>query len=68
MIAGVEADLSWPRQRLIVEVDGGPFHLDVGEDARKETAWESAGWAVRRIPSDEVYETPSGLLALAPDE
>jgi|SRR5215207_1683665 len=33
-IAGEEADLSWPASRLIIEVDGGPFHLDVGEDAR----------------------------------
>jgi hypothetical protein len=65
-IAGEEADLSWPSERLIVEIDGGPFHLDVGEDARKEAAWKSAGWDVRRLPSDAVYERPASLLALAP--
>ena len=65
-IAGEEADLSWPRKRLIVEIDGGPFHLDVGEDARKEAAWTSAGWTVRRLPSDDVYSQPTRLLALAP--
>lgn len=64
-IAGEEADLSWPRERLIVEIDGGPFHMDVGEDARKEAAWRGAGWKVRRIPSDDIYERPRNLLALA---
>jgi hypothetical protein len=65
-IAGEEADLSWTRERLIVEIDGGPFHLDVGEDARKQACWETAGWTVRRLPSDAVYDSPSALLALAP--
>lgn len=65
-IAGEEADLSWSRSRLIIEIDGGPFHLDRGEDARKEGIWASAGWSVRRLPSDDVYERPNRLLALAP--
>jgi Protein of unknown function (DUF559) len=65
-IAGEEADLSWVRKRLIIEIDGGPFHLDVGEDARKQRTWERAGWTVRRIPSDDVYERPERLLHLAP--
>ncbi len=65
-IAGEEADLSWPRARLIVEIDGGPFHLDIGEDARKQACWERAGWTVRRITSDDVYERPGRLLALGP--
>ena len=65
-IAGEEADLSWPDHRLIIEVDGGPFHLDVGEDARKERRWKGAGWEVRRLPSDDVYHQPARLLAMAP--
>lgn len=64
-VAGEEADLSWPESRLIVEIDGGPFHLDAGEDARKEAIWRAAGWTVRRIPSDHVYEWPQRLLELA---
>jgi hypothetical protein len=64
-VAGEEADLSWPEWRLIVEIDGGPFHLDVGEDARKEAAWSAAGWTVRRLPSHDVYERPARLLRLA---
>lgn len=66
-IADEEADLSWSQMRLIIEIDGGPFHLDVGEDARKQACWEAAGWTVRRLPSDDVYERPNRLLMLAPN-
>jgi Protein of unknown function (DUF559) len=65
-IAGEEADLSWAAERLIIEIDGGPFHQDVGEDARKEAVWRGAGWTVLRLPSDDVYHAPKRLLALAP--
>lgn len=65
-IAGEEADLSWATSRVIIEIDGGPFHLDVGEDARKQACWEQAGWTVHRISSDDVYECPERLLALVP--
>ena len=66
-VAGLEADLVWRRHRLIVEIDGGPFHLDVGEDARKADIWRAAGWRVERLPSDAVYDAPHLLLALAPE-
>jgi hypothetical protein len=65
-IAGEEADLSWPAARLIVEIDGAPFHLDRGEDDRKATVWTAAGWEVRRIDAANVYERPHLLLALSP--
>ena len=65
-IAGEEADLSWAEHRLIIEIDGGPFHQDVGEDARKEAAWSAAGWTVLRLSSDAVYDDPDRLLGLAP--
>jgi hypothetical protein len=65
-VAGEEADLSWPGESLIIEIDGGPFHLDKGEDARKESVWRAAGWEVERISSDGVYERPGVLFAVAP--
>jgi hypothetical protein len=65
-VAGEEADLSWPRYLLIIEIDGGPFHMDIGEDARKEAAWRGAGWQVKRTSSDAIYDNPGALLALAP--
>lgn len=65
-IAGEEADLSWAPERRIIEIDGGPFHLDRGEDLRKRATWQSAGWSVLRIPDTLVYREPARLLALAP--
>jgi hypothetical protein len=65
-IAQEEADLSWLAEKLIIEIDGGPFHQDVGEDRRKEAVWRGAGWTVLRLPSDAVYNAPEQLLALAP--
>jgi hypothetical protein len=67
MVAGEEADLSWRAHRLIIEIDGGHFHQDVGEDARKEAVWRGAGWTVLRLPSGDVYDDPQRLLTLAPD-
>jgi hypothetical protein len=65
-IGGEEADLSWASERLIIEIDGAPFHLDRGEDERKESKWSAAGWRVRRISSDDVYQRRGRLLKLAP--
>ena len=66
-IAGEEADLVWPRQRVIIEVDGPQFHQFADEDARKQALWERAGYTVRRIASDAIYENPEALLALLAD-
>jgi very-short-patch-repair endonuclease len=65
-IAGKEADLSWAAHRYIVEIDGGPFHLDAGENARKQDCWEAAGWTVTRLDAADVYDRPDGLIALLP--
>jgi very-short-patch-repair endonuclease len=65
-VAGEEADLSWSQRRLIIEIDGGPWHLDVGADARKEAAWQGAGWKVVRIDAGDVYNQPRRLIEVAP--
>jgi very-short-patch-repair endonuclease len=62
-VAGEEADLVWPERRLIVEVDGPQFHKFPDEDARKARRWRGAGFTVRRIASDAVYDVPEGLVA-----
>ena len=66
-IGGEEADLSWRAERLIIEIDGGQYHLDAGEDARKEEVWRRGGWHVERITADDVFDKPHRLLALAPE-
>jgi very-short-patch-repair endonuclease len=63
-IAREEADLAWPRRRVIIEIDGRQYHQFRDEDIRKQTLWERAGYTVRRISSDEVYANPDALIAL----
>jgi len=65
-IADEETDLSWEAERLIIELDGPDFHRFPSEDARKDAAWRGAGWTVHRLPTDDVYDRPHRLLALAP--
>jgi len=64
-IAGEEADLSWPDRRFILEIDGGTYHQDKLEDARKTAIWRAAGWAVERVPADVVYDDPDQLIRAA---
>jgi very-short-patch-repair endonuclease len=61
-IAGEEADLAWHEQRLIVEIDGPQYHRFPDEDARKQRAWELAGYTVHRVTSDSVYDDPCAIL------
>lgn len=65
IIAGKEADLSWPPVRHIVELDGPDFHQFPDEDLRRQAAWERAGWTVARLPTDDVYDHPERLFAAA---
>ncbi|MDP9344456.1 MAG: endonuclease domain-containing protein [Actinomycetota bacterium] len=65
VIAGEEADLSWPAWRHIVELDGPDFHQFPDLDLAKQAAWERAGWTVMRLPTDDVYDHPERLLAAA---
>jgi hypothetical protein len=54
-VAGYEADLVDHERKLIVEIDGGQFHLFPDEDAKREEAWRGDGYDVLRLPSDAVY-------------
>lgn len=62
--AGLEADLSWDRQRVIVELDGPQFHQFPDEDAIRDLRWSAAGWSVTRMSTDFVYDEPREFLAL----
>jgi very-short-patch-repair endonuclease len=64
-IAGEEADLSWAEQKRIIEIDGGSFHQDKLEDARKTAIWRAAGWHVERMPAQVVYDDPQRLIRAA---
>jgi very-short-patch-repair endonuclease len=59
MVAGYEADQYFPDARLVVEVDGRPYHNSpraFETDRIKDAAWQKAGEAVIRI-TDERMET-----------
>ena len=65
-INGEEADLTWRKPRVIIEIDGPQYHQFKEEDERKQRIWEAAGYTVRRIPSGAVFDTPAQLIALIP--
>ncbi len=65
-VGGEEADLIFPAHGVIVEIDGPQYHRFRAEDLRKEAVWRKAGFAVRRLSSDAVYETPEALLDICP--
>jgi very-short-patch-repair endonuclease len=64
-IRGIEADLVWDERKLIIEIDGPQFHQFKDEDERKQAVWEAAGYTVRRVPSDVVFNAPEVLIARA---
>ncbi len=55
VIGGYEADLVFPALLLIIEIDGPSFHVLKDSDATRTAAWTAAGYAVRRVPSDDVF-------------
>lgn len=64
-VAGREADLVWRDRLLIVEIDGPDWHRFADQDAIKEARWRSAGYTIRRVPSDDIYFRPARLLQAA---
>ncbi|MBJ7472104.1 MAG: DUF559 domain-containing protein [Solirubrobacteraceae bacterium] len=65
LVAGCETDFLWVKPGVILELDGPQYHLFVSEDARKQALWEQAGWVVRRLWTDVVYDQPHVLLSEA---
>jgi len=65
-VLGIERDFVWRAQRLVVETDGGTFHLpkaarerDYEDDARLVVA----GWRVVRVSYDQVLYEPDAVAA-----
>lgn len=63
-VNGPRPDFTWRKDKLIIEVDGGQYHLFADEDARKTARWEAVGYRVSRITSDDVYFHPERLVTL----
>ena len=62
-IAGLEADLAWPRHHLVVELDGRHYHRDKAHDAERTRAWTAAGWRLRRVDTDDLFAAPDAFVA-----
>jgi very-short-patch-repair endonuclease len=61
LVAGFTADFLWPEQRLIVEVDGYPFHGHRGafeRDHRRDIVHRDAGYEVLRFTAKQLEEAP----------
>jgi very-short-patch-repair endonuclease len=59
-------DFFWPRERLVVELDGYSFHRGpgaFGRDREKDLAVRAAGLEMLRFTGDHVLERPSMVLA-----
>jgi len=58
-VAGIEVDMYWPRQRLVVELDGAAYHRTPAaqeRDREREAIVHSAGLALRRFGWRQVVE------------
>jgi very-short-patch-repair endonuclease len=61
MVAGFSADFCWPEVRLIVEVDGYPFHNHrpaFERDHRRDIVHKDAGYEVLRFTARQLEEAP----------
>ena len=60
-VAGFTADFCWPDARLIVEVDGHPFHSSrtaIERDHRRDLIHREAGYEVIRFTARQLEEAP----------
>jgi very-short-patch-repair endonuclease len=60
-VAGFTADFCWPDERLIVEVDGHPFHSTraaIERDHRRDLVHREAGYEVLRFTAKQLEEAP----------
>lgn len=64
-VAGREADYVWRKRRLIIEVHSKAFHPFAIDDLDKKRRWEAAGYTVRYVWANDIYERPELLVALA---
>jgi very-short-patch-repair endonuclease len=63
-LAGYQADFLWPKQRLIVEVDGFQFHghrYAFERDRKRDAAHVLAGYRVIRITWRQLTEEPMAV-------
>lgn len=66
-VLGMEVDLLWPAERLIVEVDGFEYHGSrpaFERDRRRDGRLLAAGYRVLRVTWRQIVEEPEQVVAL----
>lgn len=64
-VEGMEVDVCWPHQRLVVELDGWGAHATrraFQEDRERGNALELAGWRLLRFTWTDVTRTPDATV------
>ncbi len=65
-VAGLEVDFLWPRERLIVEVDGYAYHghrAAFERDRDRDAALVAAGYRVIRVTWRQIVDEPFHVVA-----
>ena len=66
-LAGYEVDFVWPKERLVIEVDGFQFHghrVAFERDRRKDQVLLTAGYRVVRVTWRQLVDEPLTVLAV----
>ena len=63
-VLGHERDFVWPHARLVVEVDGGPYHAPLAareHDHERDAELVLAGWRVLRVTDSQLAHEPTAV-------
>lgn len=66
LVEGKEVDSLWPRERLVVELDGFAFHAHRAafeRDRARDTALQAAGYCVVRLTHRRLADEPAAVAA-----
>ena len=65
-VEGYEANCVWPKQRLIVELDGNATHATrqaFERDSERDRNLQAAGWRTIRITWRQLHDEPDAVAA-----
>lgn len=66
VVAGLTVDVCWPQWKLVVELDGEPYHNTpraFETDRMRDATLQKAGFRVLRVTGDRLDNDPDGVVA-----